>query len=118
MSVIIHKQDIDDNQPMTGDETDTEDINFKYMSAPKSAINNKSDGESFCNNLQRNLSLDVTNEDLPSSNDAIIRVDQLINESSNGVLIDSFSKKIHFQFYIQIIFSIKHSIPLNLNLPT
>lgn len=95
MSAIIHKQDIDDNQPMTGDETDTEDVNFKYLSAPTSVINNKSDVESYSyNNLQRNLSLEATDEDLPSANGESFGVVEIKEFDKSDVLVkDSFSKE-------------------------
>ena len=97
MSTIIHKQDIDDNQPMTGDETDTEDANFKYLSAPASMINNKSDVESYSyNNLQRNQSLEATDEDLPLANGANSDVNQMEDNISGVVMKDSFSKENFF----------------------
>lgn len=105
MSAIIHKQDIDDNQPMTGDETDTEDVNFKYLSAPTSVINNKSDVESYSyNNIQHNLSLEATDEDLPSVNDANYDVDQIKDDIlSDVVLKDSFSKENSCLLYNQFL---------------
>ena len=102
MSAIIYKPDIDDNQPMTGDETDTEDVNFKYGSTPNAPLNNKSDAESSsvsCSNfLQPHASID--------SSDTNINVTTVENslENTGESLRDSFSKSFFFKVYSTTVF--------------
>ncbi|XP_066929117.1 cilia- and flagella-associated protein 74-like isoform X2 [Clytia hemisphaerica] len=59
MSTIIYKQDIDDNRPMTGDETDTEDAHFKYVTSPTLANDAAALSDS---SLQRESSIDIAEE--------------------------------------------------------
>ena len=84
MSNIIYKQDIDDNRPMTGDETDTEDVHFKYVTSP-SLVNDTStmsDGS-----LQRESSIDIAEE----MNDPTPSASGGYNDDKE-MMADSFSK--------------------------
>jgi len=61
----IYKQDIDDNCPMTGDETDTEELPHTYVASNNFEISDKSgSGTEFkeLNMSFKKASLDVTDE--------------------------------------------------------